>query len=141
MTIWPDHDEPGAGYAAKVAELVTLAGAEGVRTVEVPGDWPKGWDLADPLPDGVAPGRLAELLDDAPDGVAAELPPGFRMTPKGLFFPPTRQRTTRRVCPTSSPRRSAWWGRRAAMPARRGACSCVGETAKAGRINGRSRGA
>ncbi len=88
VTIWPDHDEPGAGYAAKVAELVTLAGAEAVRTVEIPADWPKGWDLADALPDGVAPGRLAELLDDSPDGATPELPPGFRMTPKGLFFFP-----------------------------------------------------
>ena len=88
VTIWPDNDEPGAGYAAKVAELVTAAGAESVRTVEVPADWPKRWDLADALPDGVAPGRLAELVDDAPDGVAAELPPGFRLTPKGLFFFP-----------------------------------------------------
>ncbi len=88
VTIWPDHDEPGAGYAAKVAELVTLAGAEVVRTVEVPGDWPKGWDLADALPDGVAPERLAELLADAPDGAAAELPHGFRMTAGGLYFFP-----------------------------------------------------
>lgn len=88
VTIWPDNDEPGAGFAAKVAELVTVAGAESVRTVEVPADWPKGWDLADALPDGVAPGRLAELLDDSPDGAAPELPPGFRMTSKGLFFFP-----------------------------------------------------
>jgi uncharacterized protein (DUF927 family) len=88
VTIWPDNDEPGAGYAVKVAELVTLAGAEAVRVVDVPADWPTRWDLADALPDGVAPGRLAELLDDAPDGAAAEFPHGFRMTPKGLIFLP-----------------------------------------------------
>jgi len=88
VTIWPDADGPGADYAAKVAELAKLAGAESVRVVEVPGDWPKGWDLADALPDGAVPGRLAELLDDAPDGAAAELPHGFRMTGKGLFFDP-----------------------------------------------------
>lgn len=88
VTIWPDQDEPGAEYAAKVADLARQAGAASVRTVEVPTDWPKGWDLADALPDGVVPGRLQELLDDAPDGAAAELPGGFRMTPKGLrFFP------------------------------------------------------
>ncbi len=88
VTIWPDQDEPGAVYAAKVADLAKLAGAMSVRTVEVPTDWPKGWDLADALPDGVVPGRLTELLDDAPDGVAAEMPPRFRMTGEGLFFDP-----------------------------------------------------
>ena len=88
VMIWPDNDEPGAGYAAKVAELATAAGAELVRTVEVPADWPEGWDLADALPDGVTLQRLAELLDDAPDGAAAELPHGFKMTLKGLMFFP-----------------------------------------------------
>ena len=88
VTIWPDQDEPGAGYAAKVAELAKQVGAALVRTVEVPTDWPKGWDLADVLPDGMAPERLHELLDDAPDGTAAEMPGGFRMTPAGLFFFP-----------------------------------------------------
>ena len=52
----------------------------------MPADWPEGWDLADALPDGVTLQRLAELLDDAPDGAAAELPHGFKMTPKGLMF-------------------------------------------------------
>ncbi len=57
-------------------------------TVDVPDDWPKGWDLADAPPEGVTLGRLRDTLDDAPDGSSAELPPGFRMTPKGLFFNP-----------------------------------------------------
>ena len=92
VTIWPDQDEPGASYAANVAELATVAGATSVRTVEVPADWPQGWDLADALPDGVLPGRLRELLADAPAdapaGAAAELPHGFRMTRKALLFFP-----------------------------------------------------
>ena len=88
VTIWPDQDQAGADYAAKVAGLAKQAGAESVRTVEVPHDWPKGWDLADPPPNGMAPGRLQELLDDAPDGAPAEMPSGFRMTLKGLFFDP-----------------------------------------------------
>lgn len=86
VTVWPDQDEPGAAYAVMVAELAKQAGAASVRVVEVPGDWPKGWDLADTLPDGAAPGILRELLDDSPDGTAAEVPDGYRMTPKGLFF-------------------------------------------------------
>lgn len=88
VTIWPDQDEPGADYAVKVADLLTQAGAASVRVVEVPTDWPQGWDLADDLPAGVAPGRLQELLDDSHDGAAAEMPGGYRMTKKGLIFRP-----------------------------------------------------
>ncbi len=88
VTIWPDQDEAGAGYAAKVAELARAAGAASVRVVQVPNDWPAGWDLADPLPDGTLRRRLSELLDDAPDGAAPEMPGGFRMTAKGLYFDP-----------------------------------------------------
>lgn len=88
VTIWPDQDEAGAGYAAKVADLVKHAGAVSVRVVEVPTDWPQGWDLADDLPSGVPPGRLRELLDDSPDGTAPEMPNRFEMRHKGLFFLP-----------------------------------------------------
>ena len=140
VTVWPDTDEPGAGYAAKVAELAKAAGAEAVHIVEVPTDWPEGWDLADALPDGVTLERLAELLDDAPDGAAAELPGGFKMKVGGLmFFPESTRRTpTRRL--SGLPRRSGCLARRAATPAKRGACSCRGATAKVGRTGGRSRG-
>ena len=86
--IWPDQDEAGAAYAATVADLVKQAGGASVRVVEVPHDWPPGWDLADDLPAGVAPGRLRDLLDDSPDGTAAEMPHGFTMGRKGLFFTP-----------------------------------------------------
>ncbi len=87
-TIWPDQDEPGAAYAATVAGLLKAAGAASVRTVEVPTAWPKGWDLADALPEGVVQDRLRELLDDAPDGAAPEMPGGYRMTIRGLLFDP-----------------------------------------------------
>ena len=40
-------------------------------------DWPSGWDLADPLPEGVAPERLREMLDAAHDAEPADLPDGF----------------------------------------------------------------
>jgi uncharacterized protein (DUF927 family) len=57
-----------------------------VRLVDVPTDWPDGWDLADDLPEGVPPDRLAELLEDAQDGGGVEMPDGFRMSSKGLYF-------------------------------------------------------
>ncbi|WP_428490284.1 DUF927 domain-containing protein [Rhodopila sp.] len=87
-TIWPDNDASGANFAAAVANLANEAGAEMVRSVETPPDWPEGWDLADDPPDGVTPDQLRMLLDDAPDGAAASFPPEYRMTPKGLFFYP-----------------------------------------------------
>jgi len=86
VTIWPDQDEAGADYATKVADLARRVEVASVRVVEVPTDWPKGWDLADALPNGVVPRRLQEILEDAPDSAAVELPNGFSMLPKGLFF-------------------------------------------------------
>ena len=65
MIIWPDHDEPGRRYAADVAALATAAGAASVAIVAVPADWPEGWDIADPLPEGAAPDALAGLLQSA----------------------------------------------------------------------------
>jgi hypothetical protein len=65
VIIWPDHDEPGRDYAKDVARLATAADAASVAIVAVPSEWPAGWDLADPLPEGAAPGMLAELLQSA----------------------------------------------------------------------------
>jgi putative DNA primase/helicase len=65
VTVWPDRDDPGADYARTVARLAGAAGATEVRVVDVPADWPDGWDLADALPDGVAVEVLQALLDGA----------------------------------------------------------------------------
>lgn len=103
ITVWPDRDQAGRDYAMRVATQLKAVAALSVRVVDVPMDWPRGWDLADPLPDGVDPGRLHKLLADAPspfvgrtevtasvsDGnAAASMPPGYRMTPRGLLFIP-----------------------------------------------------
>jgi uncharacterized protein (DUF927 family) len=96
VTVWPDRDEPGEEYARSVAHLAGASGAAEVRAVEVPGDWPEGWDLADLLPDGVEPDTLRALLDGAPrveDVAAGEdagaQPDGVRrpyvMRPDGLY--------------------------------------------------------
>jgi DNA primase len=55
VIIWPDHDEPGRRYADDAAALATTAGAASVAIVQVPHEWPEGWDIADPLPEGVTP--------------------------------------------------------------------------------------
>jgi putative DNA primase/helicase len=65
VIIWPDNDEPGYRYAEDVARLITAAGAASVAIVTVPVDWPEGWDLADPLPNGVTSEALARLLEEA----------------------------------------------------------------------------
>jgi putative DNA primase/helicase len=57
-----------------VAALATLAGAATVAIVVVPAEWPEGWDIADPLPDGVAADALAELLRSAIPGTPAAAP-------------------------------------------------------------------
>ena len=65
VVVWPDADEAGRRYAEDVVTLATSAGAESVSVVRVPKDLPKGWDLADPLPDGWTPERVAEMFEDA----------------------------------------------------------------------------
>ena len=67
VTVWPDNDDAGAGYGAKVAGLTKAAGAASVRVVTVPSGWPPGWDLADDPPEGVSADTLREMLNDAPD--------------------------------------------------------------------------
>jgi hypothetical protein len=82
VIIWPDHDEPGRGYAHDVAVLATAAGVPSVAIVAVPAEWPEGWDIADALPEGVAPDTLAQLLQSAiPWTPAAAAPnePGDRV--------------------------------------------------------------
>ncbi len=106
VAIWPDHDKPGAGYAGAVAVLARAAGAASVRVVAVPEDWPAGWDLADPLPNGVSSERLREMLaeasdvaghdaDDAGHDAGVRFPPHYEMTPAGLFYtPPAKKDAT-----------------------------------------------
>jgi putative DNA primase/helicase len=55
VTIWPDHDEPGRGFAEAVAELARAVGAASIAVVKIPEQWPEHWDIADPLADGVSP--------------------------------------------------------------------------------------
>ena len=60
--VWPDADSSGADYAQDVVRLASAAGAASVAIVEVPADFPKRWDLANPLPNGWTVDGLRELL-------------------------------------------------------------------------------
>lgn len=72
VTIWPDQDDAGRTYADDVASLAHGAGAASVGIVDVPSDFPPGWDLADDLPDGVTHVDLARMVAEArPCAVAA----------------------------------------------------------------------
>jgi len=53
VTIWPDADEPGIKAAREVADQVLNAGVANVRVVVLPDGLPKGWDLADDIPEGM----------------------------------------------------------------------------------------
>lgn len=89
VIIWPDCDEPGAAYAQDVASLATKAGVSSVRIVDVPGHWPKGWDLADSPPEGVSAEDLHRMVEEAPDPAPpVKMPPKFSLTGGGLFFQP-----------------------------------------------------
>jgi hypothetical protein len=65
LSVWPDNDDVGRAYANEVAELALAAGAASVRIVQVPPDWPEGWDSADMLPEGVTEADLERLVTDA----------------------------------------------------------------------------
>lgn len=65
VVIWLDNDELGAGYAEAVARLAHGAGARSVRVVKIPAGFPDHWDLADPLPEGLAVDDLRALLHAA----------------------------------------------------------------------------
>jgi len=79
VAIWPDNDQPGRKAAADVAQAATAAGAAHVALVDVPADWPDGWDLADALPEGVTAGTLRDLLNEAMAEKAESTSPGDRL--------------------------------------------------------------
>jgi Protein of unknown function (DUF3631) len=74
VTIWPDRDEAGAKFVDGAAKRLMADGVTDIRVVDVPEDFPRKWDLADPLPKGVTLERLAELLRSAKPWVAPVKP-------------------------------------------------------------------
>ncbi|MGG5811446.1 DUF927 domain-containing protein [Falsiroseomonas sp. CW058] len=90
VVCWPDQDEPGRAYANDVASLLRQGSrhtrAKTMRIVEVPRDWPDGWDLADPMPPGASAELLAELLAEAQDADPPQLPPNFVFKDSGLYY-------------------------------------------------------
>ena len=75
VAAWPDNDTPGHKAAAEVAKAASVAGAARTVVVPAPRDWPEGWDVADPLPDGITADTLRDMLTRAmAEQVRAETP-------------------------------------------------------------------
>lgn len=61
IALWPDNDKPGRD----VMEFLRAVCPDNSGVVKVPLDWPDGWDLADPLPEGVSKATLDGMLERA----------------------------------------------------------------------------
>jgi hypothetical protein len=72
VLIWPDNDRAGLKAADDIVHEISAAD---VRIVPVPEAWPEGWDLADPLPDGVTMDTLRSLLADSKPAIEVVQPP------------------------------------------------------------------
>jgi putative DNA primase/helicase len=65
VIIWPDADDPGADYAATVAELCASAGAKSICIIQPTGDLDSGFDAADAHADGWTTESVTALLSAA----------------------------------------------------------------------------
>ena len=96
VVLWPDADAEGRRAMGEVADRLSEIGACGIGIVEVPESFPTKWDLADPLPDGVAETDLLAML--------AAARPGERSGPLPLFpeLPPSEEYPVRALGPIMS---------------------------------------
>ena len=63
VILWPDNDKPGLKCMAKLKSILDAAGVDLVRVVQLPAGTPKGWDLADDLPEGWNMAYLHNLIE------------------------------------------------------------------------------
>jgi hypothetical protein len=65
LLVWRDNDSPGREFAEAVVKLAADAGAASVAVVDIPSEWPLGWDLADEPVEGVDHDALLRMLGAA----------------------------------------------------------------------------
>lgn len=97
--LWPDNDEVGRKAMLKLATAMKAIGAKGVAMVQVPPDFEKGWDLADPVPAGHDIHELLENASEPKSSLRAHVLTADEM--KSLEVP-EREYIVRPFLPTSS---------------------------------------
>jgi hypothetical protein len=85
LVLWPDNDEPGRAAMGRLAKTMASS-ARSVRLVQVPPDFPKGWDLADPPPAGTDPAKLINASVPANSGLRQHIMTARDLV--GLPIPP-----------------------------------------------------
>jgi hypothetical protein len=53
VLVWPDADQPGRDAMQVVVDQLQTVGAASVKMILCPDGVPEGWDLADPVPEGL----------------------------------------------------------------------------------------
>jgi uncharacterized protein (DUF927 family) len=84
VTLWRDADAAGRKAMDQVKRVLGAVGAISIRTVHLPDDMPEGWDLAEPLPEGVDAEELMQSARLAP--AVPSMPPGYFFTKRGLVW-------------------------------------------------------
>jgi KaiC/GvpD/RAD55 family RecA-like ATPase len=73
VTIWPDADEAGAKAAQSITKHLLNMANEPPKIVELPTNLPKGWDLADLIPDDMDIHALVKNAQPAKGDLSAYL--------------------------------------------------------------------
>lgn len=66
VILWPDADQPGSQCMNQLAEILAVEGGQKARMVQLPPDLEKidqGWDVADPIPEGIKMDLLQMLRE------------------------------------------------------------------------------
>ncbi len=61
VTLWPDADEPGLECMERLSEILITETATKSKLVQLPEGLPKGWDVADAMPQGIELDLVAML--------------------------------------------------------------------------------
>jgi hypothetical protein len=67
VIVLPDNDQPGEAAADALVDLLSKVGVKRLRRWHAPAQAREKWDIADPLPDDLAPEAIVRSMFDAPD--------------------------------------------------------------------------
>jgi putative DNA primase/helicase len=66
ITIWPDNDPPGIIYAQAIVRLCHDKKICGIKIASLPTQLPQGWNLSQPIPEGMSLDTIREIIAQAP---------------------------------------------------------------------------